>query len=170
MELVILLSLPLAGALLLALFGERRWAPELNVAISFLTFVAGCALTARVIADGPMLALEEQFFIDPFNVFLVALTAFVKDQEMAAAAEAQDYELAAVYRDRLRALTYVQGSQTVHSEGLGDADIFALACKSGTMCIQAFFIRGGQNWGHRAFFPSHIQDSSASTKHFRRLL
>jgi excinuclease ABC subunit C len=77
---------------------------------------------------------------------------------MAEAAEAQDYELAAVYRDRLRALTYIQGSQTVHAEGLGDGDIFALACKAGAMCIQAFFIRGGQNWGHRAFFPAHTND------------
>ena len=77
---------------------------------------------------------------------------------MAAAAEAQDYELAAVYRDRLRALTYIQGSQTVHAEGLGDADVFALDCQAGAMCIQAFFIRGGQNWGHRAFFPAHTND------------
>jgi excinuclease ABC subunit C len=77
---------------------------------------------------------------------------------MAEAAEVQDFELAAVYRDRLRALTYIQGSQTVHAEGLGDADIFALACKAGAMCIQAFFIRGGQNWGHRAFFPAHTND------------
>ncbi|HWH22653.1 MAG TPA: excinuclease ABC subunit UvrC, partial [Allosphingosinicella sp.] len=74
------------------------------------------------------------------------------------AAEAMDFELAAVYRDRLRALTYIQGTQTVHAEGLGDADIFALACKGGTMCIQAFFIRGGQNWGHRSFFPAHTAD------------
>ena len=79
-------------------------------------------------------------------------------QSMAAAAETQDYELAAVYRDRLRALTYIQGSQTVHAEGLGDADIFALACHAGQMCIQAFFIRGGQNWGHRAFFPAHTNE------------
>ena len=77
---------------------------------------------------------------------------------MAEAAEAQDFELAAVYRDRLRALTYIQGSQTVHAEGLGDGDIFALACKAGATCIQAFFIRGGQNWGHRAFFPAHTND------------
>ncbi len=77
---------------------------------------------------------------------------------MAEAAQRQDYELAAVYRDRLRALTYIQGSQTVHAEGLGDADIFALACKGGTVSIQAFFIRGGQNWGHRAFFPAHTND------------
>jgi excinuclease ABC subunit C len=77
---------------------------------------------------------------------------------MAEAAERQDFELAAVYRDRLRALTYIQGSQTVHAEGLGDADVFALACKGGTVSIQAFFIRGGQNWGHRAFFPAHTAD------------
>ena len=77
---------------------------------------------------------------------------------MAEAAERQDFELAAVYRDRLRALTYIQGSQTVHAEGLGDADVFALACKAGTVSIQAFFIRGGQNWGHRAFFPAHTND------------
>src|SRR5690348_13515890 len=77
---------------------------------------------------------------------------------MAEAADKQDFELAAVYRDRLRALTYIQGSQTVHAEGLGDADVFALACKAGTVSIQAFFIRGGQNWGHRAFFPAHTND------------
>ena len=77
---------------------------------------------------------------------------------MAEAAERRDYELAAVYRDRLRALTYIQGSQTVHAEGLGDADVFALACKAGSVSIQAFFIRGGQNWGHRAFFPAHTND------------
>jgi len=74
------------------------------------------------------------------------------------AAEAMDYELAAVYRDRLRALTFIQGTQAINAEGLGDADLFALACKSGTMCIQAFFIRGGRNWGSRSFFPAHTHD------------
>ena len=77
---------------------------------------------------------------------------------MAQAADRQDFELAAVYRDRLRALTYIQGSQSVHAESLGDADVFALACKAGAVSIQAFFIRGGQNWGHRAFFPAHTSD------------
>ncbi|HYI63392.1 MAG TPA: excinuclease ABC subunit UvrC [Allosphingosinicella sp.] len=77
---------------------------------------------------------------------------------MTDASDAMNFELAAVYRDRLRALTYVQGSQAIHAEKLGDADIFALACKGGTMCIQAFFIRGGQNWGHRTFFPAHTND------------
>ncbi|HLL59689.1 MAG TPA: excinuclease ABC subunit UvrC [Allosphingosinicella sp.] len=78
--------------------------------------------------------------------------------QMSQAADAMDFETAAVYRDRLRALTFIQGSQTIHAEGLGDADIFALACKSGAMCIQAFFIRGGNNWGHRSFFPAHTND------------
>jgi excinuclease ABC subunit C len=78
--------------------------------------------------------------------------------QMSQAAEAMDFETAAVYRDRLRALTFIQGSQTIHAEGLGDADIFALACKGGAMCIQAFFIRGGNNWGHRSFFPAHTND------------
>jgi excinuclease ABC subunit C len=77
---------------------------------------------------------------------------------MTEASEAMNFELAAVYRDRLRALTYVQGTQAIHAERLGDADLFALACKSGTMCIQAFFFRGGQNWGHRSFFPAHTND------------
>ena len=69
-----------------------------------------------------------------------------------------DFEQAAVLRDRLKALTFIQGSQAVNAEGVGDADIFALAAQSGVMGIQAFFIRGGQNWGHRSFFPAHTAD------------
>jgi len=79
-------------------------------------------------------------------------------EAMSAAAEAMDYELAAVYRDRLRALTFIQGSQAINAEGVADADVFALDTKAGTVCIQAFFIRGGQNWGHRAFFPVHTAE------------
>src|SRR3546814_423480 len=77
---------------------------------------------------------------------------------MQSASDAMDFELAAVYRDRLKALTFIQGSQAINSEGLGDADIFAMASKGGSICIQAFFIRGGQNWGHRSFFPVHTED------------
>src|SRR4029079_2940377 len=46
----------------------------------------------------------------------------------------------------------------LHTDGLGESAGFALACKGGAVCIQAFFIRGGQNWGHRAFFPAHTND------------
>ncbi len=79
-------------------------------------------------------------------------------KSMQQASDDMDFELAALYRDRLRALTFIQGAQAINAEGVGDGDIFALACKGGTMCIQAFFIRGGQNWGHRSFFPAHTAD------------
>lgn len=81
-------------------------------------------------------------------------------KEMEAAAEELDFERAALLRDRLKALTFIQGSQAINAQGLGDADIFALAAKQGHVGIQAFFIRGGQNWGHRAFFPSHTAEAS----------
>ena len=78
--------------------------------------------------------------------------------EMEAAAEGLDFERAAMLRDRLKALTFIQGSQAINAQGIGDADIFALAHRNGVMGIQAFFIRGGQNWGHRSFFPSHVSE------------
>jgi excinuclease ABC subunit C len=80
------------------------------------------------------------------------------EAQMARAAETLDFETAAMLRDRLRAATFIQGTQAINAEGVGDADIFALAAKGGQIAIQAFFVRGGQNWGHRAFFPSHIAD------------
>jgi hydrogenase-4 component F len=76
-EIVFVLALPVFGAALLALVGHRSFAPSVNVAVSTGTFVAAAALTARVIERGPLLALGRQFLVDPFNVFLVALTAFV---------------------------------------------------------------------------------------------
>lgn len=81
-------------------------------------------------------------------------------KEMESAADALDFERAAMVRDRLRALTFIQGSQAINAEGVGDADIFALAHRNGVMGIQAFFIRGGQNWGHRSFFPAHVAEMS----------
>ncbi|HET7708188.1 MAG TPA: excinuclease ABC subunit UvrC [Sphingomicrobium sp.] len=106
-------------------------------------------------------AVDYAELVEDAKAFLAGKSTGVQarlSKQMAEAAERQDFELAAVYRDRLRALTYIQGSQTVHAEGLGDADVFAMACKAGSMSIQGFFIRGGQNWGHRAFFPAHTND------------
>ncbi|HEY2276503.1 MAG TPA: hydrogenase 4 subunit F [Steroidobacteraceae bacterium] len=77
MELLLLLATPLAGALALGIFGARRFAPELNIGFSLLTFLAACALAVRVVTAGHLIVAREQFFIDAFNVFLVALTAFV---------------------------------------------------------------------------------------------
>jgi hydrogenase-4 component F len=75
--LLLVLGFPLAGSLALALVGHRNRAMELNAAFSAATFLATCALTAQVIADGPRLVWNREFFIDPLNVFLVTLTAFV---------------------------------------------------------------------------------------------
>jgi hydrogenase-4 component F len=72
-----LLVAPLAGGAVLALIGHRRYAPEVNVAFSVVTFCAAALLVERVIEEGSITALEEQFFVDSLNVFLVALTAFV---------------------------------------------------------------------------------------------
>ena len=80
------------------------------------------------------------------------------EKQMAKAAEELDFETAAILRDRLRAATFIQGSQAINAQGVGDADVFALANKGGTVGIQSFFIRGGQNWGHRAFFPSQTKE------------
>ena len=79
------------------------------------------------------------------------------EEQMQAAAEALDFERAAMLRDRLRAATFIQGSQAINAEGVGNADVFAIAHVNGQFGVQAFFIRGGQNWGHRAFFPSHTE-------------
>jgi hydrogenase-4 component F len=75
--LLLVLGIPLAGAAVLGLIGHRDHAPAVNVAFSLATLVASAFLTAIVIADGPLLVLQEQFFVDSLNVFLVALTAFV---------------------------------------------------------------------------------------------
>lgn len=77
MLLLLLLLMPLLGCAMLAVFGAHKYAPELNVAFSFATFLVAAALASHVITEGPLLAAGEQFFVDPFNVFLVALTAFV---------------------------------------------------------------------------------------------
>jgi excinuclease ABC subunit C len=82
------------------------------------------------------------------------------ETQMAQAAQDLDFERAAMLRDRLRAATFIQGSQAINAEGMDNADIFAMACKGGHIGIQAFFIRGGQNWGHRAFFPAHTEGLS----------
>ncbi len=77
MEFLFVLGIPLLGGLVLALTGHRRVAAEINAVFSLLTFLAAAVLTKRIIDDGPQRFFDEQFFIDSFNVFLVALTAFV---------------------------------------------------------------------------------------------
>ncbi len=81
---------------------------------------------------------------------------------MAEAAEALDFETAAAYRDRIRALAHVASKQDINVEGVGDADVFALVQDGGQTCVQAFFFRGGQNFGGRAYFPTQARDLSTA--------
>ena len=66
-----------------------------------------------------------------------------------------DFEAAAVLRDRIRALSHVQGHQDITIDGMADADVIAAHQAGGHTCVQVFFFRSGQNWGNRAYFPSH---------------
>jgi hydrogenase-4 component F len=75
--LFVVLGIPLAGGIVLGLWGHRDEARDINVAFSLGTFLAACVLTAKIVADGPMFVWNQEFFIDPLNVFLVTLTAFV---------------------------------------------------------------------------------------------
>ncbi|MCC2689522.1 MAG: excinuclease subunit [Rhizobiaceae bacterium] len=73
--------------------------------------------------------------------------------QMQQAAEDLDFERAAIYRDRLAALSHVQSHQGINPQGLEEADVFAIHQEGGQTCIQVFFFRTGQNWGNRAYFP-----------------
>lgn len=74
---------------------------------------------------------------------------------MEAASEDMDFELAADYRDKIRAMAAIQSHQDINVEGMRDADVIAYAQREGKTCIQIFFFRGGQNFGNRAYFPRH---------------
>ncbi|ANH03722.1 MULTISPECIES: excinuclease ABC subunit UvrC [Shinella] len=78
------------------------------------------------------------------------------------AAENLDFERAAVYRDRLAALSHVQSHQGINPAGVEEADVFAIHHEGGISCIQVFFFRTGQNWGNRAYFPKADPQLSGS--------
>ena len=81
--------------------------------------------------------------------------------EMEQAAEALEFERAAAVRDRLRGLTFVQGSSVINPASLTDADIIAAWQIAGQTCVQVFFVRGGRNNGNRAFYPTHTKGEGA---------
>src|SRR6202046_2859004 len=90
------------------------------------------------------------------NAFLSGRSKAVKDElagEMEKAALELDFERAAVYRDRLAALSAIQAHQGVNPRGVEEADVFALHQQGGFTCVEVFFFRTGQNWGNRAYFP-----------------
>ncbi len=77
MYLLILLIIPLISALMLAIIGDRKFAPEVNILGSGATFAAGVALAFQVYEQGPLLVLNEFFFVDAFSIYLAVLTSFV---------------------------------------------------------------------------------------------
>ncbi len=101
--------------------------------------------------------------IDQAHAFLSGGSGAVQDRlagEMQNAAEVLDFEAAALIRDRIRALSLVRGHQDIHVAGVDDADVIAAHQAGGHTCVQVFFFRGGQNWGNRAYFPSHDRQLS----------
>ncbi len=90
------------------------------------------------------------------NAFLSGKSRAVKEElaaEMEKASAALDFERAAIYRDRLAALSAVQAHQGINPRGVEEADVFAVHQEGGFFCVQVFFFRTGQNWGNRAYFP-----------------
>ncbi len=73
--------------------------------------------------------------------------------KMEASSAELDFETAAIYRDRLAALSHIQSQQGINPHTIKEADVFALYQQDGQTCIQVFFFRTGQNWGNRAYFP-----------------
>ncbi len=74
-------------------------------------------------------------------------------EQMQAASDSMEFERAAALRDRIRALTHVQSTQGINPKGVAEADVIALHMEAGQACVQMFFIRSGQSWGDRAYFP-----------------
>ena len=83
-------------------------------------------------------------------------------EEMQAASDAMEFERAAALRDRLKALTFVQGAQAVNPAGVAEADVIALHLEGGQACVQVFFIRANQNWGNRDYYPRTGAGAGAS--------
>src|SRR6059058_1711595 len=73
--------------------------------------------------------------------------------EMEKASGELEFESAALYRDRLAALSAIQSQQGINPRSVEEADVFAIHQEGGYSCVEVFFFRTGQNWGNRAYFP-----------------
>ena len=103
------------------------------------------------------ISLEEYAaLVDEAHDFLAGKSRAVRvalAQEMNEAAEKLEFETAARLRDRIAALSAIQGQQGINPRSVEEADVFAIAEQAGQFCIEAFFFRTFQNWGNRAYFP-----------------
>ena len=120
----------------------------------------------RCTAPCVAMASQEEYAgqIDQARQFLSGKSREIQAQMakvMQQASEAENFELAAELRDRIRTLSAIQSSQDINLEGLGDVDVMALSQEEDKSCIQVFFFRGGQNFGNRAYFPRHSAEDKA---------
>ncbi|EKV32350.1 Excinuclease ABC subunit C [Caenispirillum salinarum AK4] len=100
--------------------------------------------------------------VEESRAFLAGESARIQQalaKRMEAASENLEFEEAAMYRDRIRALTRIQSHQEVNLPSAPDADVMAIHQAGGQACIEVFFFRAGQNYGNRAYFPAHSQDA-----------
>ncbi len=94
--------------------------------------------------------------------FMEGKSRAVQDQltrSMENASEAMNYEEAAQYRNRIRALTSIQAKHEINLD-IGEADVIAIVQEKGVSCVQVFFYRGGRNLGNRSYFPRHSKDDA----------
>ncbi|WFE91437.1 excinuclease ABC subunit UvrC [Roseibium porphyridii] len=90
------------------------------------------------------------------KAFLSGRSQLIKKQlaeQMETASADLEFERAAIYRDRLSALSHIQAHQGINPQSVEEADVFAIHQEGGQNCVQVFFFRTGQNWGNRAYFP-----------------
>jgi excinuclease ABC subunit C len=102
------------------------------------------------------LVREAELFLTGKSRAVQALLA----KDMTEASEALDFERAARYRDRIRAMSHIQLHQGINPSTFAEADVFAAFGEGGNSCIQVFFFRAGQNWGNRPYFPRHDRELS----------
>lgn len=103
--------------------------------------------------------------VDQAMAFLSGKSREMQDElvtQMQTASEQMDFELAAVLRDRVRALTRVQQEQRLQCPSIGDADVIGLYRGGDKTCVQVFFFRAGQNFGNKSYYPSHAQEAETA--------
>jgi excinuclease ABC subunit C len=104
-------------------------------------------------------------YVDEACRFLSGKSTAVRrrlSEEMEAASARRDYEAAARLRDRIAALSAVQGTQDINTRSVEEADVFAVSEQAGQFCVEVFFFRNWQNWGNRSYFPKADKSFSPS--------
>ena len=108
--------------------------------------------------DGRIGAADYAAMVGEVRDFLSGRSRQVQERllaRMEAASEALEFETAAVFRDRIRALAQIQARQEINVSAVVEADVVAVHQEGGQACVEVFFFRAGQNFGNRAYFPIH---------------